>query len=70
MRKRIIELGFDPSKPLHTWDVRARLEALGRVIDSNTLHEMRHLSRKLAQAADSLEQLKTGKTDNEEEAAS
>jgi hypothetical protein len=69
VRKRIAELGFDPSQPINAWQVRQKLDALGRVIDNNTLYEMKRMGHKLAEVADTLGRLKEGRTDGEEEVA-
>lgn len=68
VRERMVELGFDPARSVSGWEVRKKLDAMGRVVDANTLHGLRHTSRRLTEIADSLEQLKNGRTDDEIEA--
>lgn len=65
VRDRIVELGFDPTQHVGSWQVAQRLNALNRIVDQWTLREMRDTSKKLLALADSLERLKEGTDESE-----
>jgi hypothetical protein len=66
IRARIVELGFDPSKPINTWQVRDRLNRLSAIIDNFTLTDIRQTAKSLTKVAEALERLKRGEVDGEE----
>jgi hypothetical protein len=66
VRKRIVELGFDPSTPFQGWRIRQKLEALNCAVDDNTLFAMRSTGKKLLEMAETLKRLKEGRSDDEE----
>lgn len=67
VRKRIAELGFDPSKPVNSWQVRGRLAQFNRAVDNGLLYDMRQMSKTLTITADALELLKDGRQDDSSE---
>jgi hypothetical protein len=65
-RKRMVEMGFDPTQPMHSWDVRRKLEAFNCAVDDRTIDQMQAMSRTLGTITDTLQRIKRGVVDSEE----
>lgn len=66
IRARVQELGFDPNAPVSSWQVKARVDAIGKIIDRGTVGKTRQLGKELAEIADRLDALRSGVIDTEE----
>lgn len=66
VRKRITELGFDVTRRVSTWQVKDKLNAFNRIVDTHTLREMRSVGDKMKTLADTLERVKQGRGEDEE----
>ncbi len=67
LRSRISELGFDVTRPVHTWEVRERVNAFNRTVDRMTLDRMRRTAEWMRETADTLERIGKGQAETEEE---
>ena len=66
VRKRIIELGFDPSQPTNFWRVREQLNAIGKAIPQDLVWDVQRQAKSLERLATRLEDLRRPKPDTEQ----
>jgi hypothetical protein len=65
VKKRIVELGFEPGQPISSWTVNRKLDELCRTIDEPLLNDIRRTAKRMTEAADQLEALKRSAPESE-----